>query len=488
MSFFTIDLPPGVYANGTAYSGKGRFNDANLWRWYSGEQRPVGGWISRTETHVTGAARAILAWKSNTNTPWAGIGTHTGLFSLSKSGIVADITPVGYQVGRADAKLGGGYGSGPYGGGVYGRARPSTTNVIEATVWSLDTWGQDLVGCTPSDQKLYEWVPGSATPAAPIANAPQARALVVTSDRILMALGAGNPRRVKWCDQENNTDWVPTAVNYAGEFDLQTAGRLLCGRRITGGTLLFTDVDVWLATFVGQPFVYSFTRAGSGGAISSQAVAVTDSLAVWMSQNDFKVYNAYVDSLDCDVHDKVFSDINLVQASKIFAVHVSAFGEVWWFYPSAESVEIDRYVVWNYRENHWNVGALARTCGIDRGVFQYPMMVDVEGAIWDHERGLDHGGLQPFAQTAPIELGQGDNVVSVREIIPDASSLGDVKVSFSTQFYPNGPETGFGPYSLTQRTDCRFTARQLKMRFTGEDGEDFRVGKFRLEGVAGGRR
>jgi hypothetical protein len=286
VSFFTIALPPGVYANGTVYSGKGRFCDANLWRWYSGEQRPVGGWMPRTETHVTGAARAILAWKSNTNTPWAGIGTHTGLFSLSKSGIVADITPVGYQVGRADAKLGGGYGSGPYGRGVYGRARPSTTNVIEATVWSLDTWGQDLVGCTPSDQKLYEWVPGSSSPAAPIANAPQARALVVTSDRILMALGAGNPRRVKWCDQENNTDWVSTAINYAGEFDLQTAGRLLCGRRITGGTLLFTDVDVWLATFVGQPFVYSFTRAGSGGAISAQAVAVTDSLAVWMSQNE----------------------------------------------------------------------------------------------------------------------------------------------------------------------------------------------------------
>lgn len=489
MSYFTIDLPPGVYANGTTYSAKGRFSSANLWRWFSGEQRPVGGWVLRTASAVSGKARAILAWKSNTNTSWAGIGTHTGLYSMSKSGIVANITPAGYQGGRADGALGGGYGSGPYGQGVYGRARTSTSDVIEATVWTLDTWGQNLIGCTASDQKIYEWVPGSAGPALVVANAPQARAIVVTSDRILMALGAGNPRRVKWSDRENNTVWTSTSTNYAGEFDLQTAGRLMCGKRITGGTLLWTDIDVWLASFLGQPLVYGFTRAGSGcGAISQQAVAVTDSLAVWMSQNGFWIYNAYVSSLDCDVHDYVFSDINLVQASKIYAVHISSFGEVWWFYPSAASLEIDRYVVWNYRENHWNIGQLSRLSGTDRGVFQYPLMVDNAGQIWDHERGLDHGGLQPYAETGPIEIGQGDNVFCVRQIIPDERTLGQVDVSFSTRFYPNGAATTYGPYSLSQRTDARFTARQANMRFTADDGADFRVGKFRLEGVLGGLR
>jgi hypothetical protein len=489
MSYITVALPPGVYANGTAYSGKGRFINANLWRWFSGEQRPVGGWALRTEDVVTGAARAILAWKSNANTPWAGIGTHSGLFSLSKSGAVTNITPVGYQSGRADAILGGGYGSGPYGQGLYGRARASTTDIIEATVWSLDTWGQNLVGCTATDQKIYEWPPGAASPAERIVNSPEARAIVVTADRIMMALGAGNPRRVAWCDQENNTVWTSTATNYAGNIDLQTPGNLMCGRRVTGGTLIFTDVDVWLASFVGQPFVYGFSRVESGcGVISQQAVVVANSRAAWMSQNGFWTYNGYIDPLECDVHDYVFSDINLVQASKIHAVHISAFGEIWWYYPSAASDEIDRYVVWNYRENHWNVGQLARLCASDRGVFRYPIKVDAAGQIWDHENGMDHGGARPFAETGPIEIGQGDNVFCVRQIIPDERSLGQVEVSFSAKFYPNGPATEYGPYGLSQRTDCRLTARQVDIRYTADDGEDFRVGSFRFDGVAGGLR
>ncbi|GGL48467.1 hypothetical protein [Caulobacter rhizosphaerae] len=489
MSYVTVDLPPGVYANGTPYSGKGRFINANLWRWYSGEQRPVGGWVLHTEATVSGKARAIIAWKSNTNTAWAGIGTHSGLYSMSKSGHVADITPVGYQGGRADASLGGGYGSLAYGTGVYGRARASTSDVIDATVWSLDTWGQNLVGCTASDQKIYEWPPGSASPAARITNSPEARAIVVTADRIIMALGAGNPRRVAWCDRENNTVWTSTAINYAGDFELQTVGRLMCGRRITGGTLLFTDVDVWLASFLGQPLVYGFTRVGSGcGIISQSAAVVTDSQAEWMSTNGFWSYNGFVSPLECDVHDLVFSDINLLQASKIHAVHISAFGEIWWFYPSAGSDEIDRYVSRNYRENHWSVGELTRLAATDRGVYRFPVMVDDVGRIWDHENGLNHGGARPFAETGPIEIGQGDNVFCVREIIPDERTLGQVEVSFTGRFYPNGPATAYGPYSLSQRTDCRLTARQVVVRYTADDGVDFRVGAFRFEGVAGGLR
>lgn len=489
MSYVTVSPPPGVFANGTAYSAKGRFISANLWRWYSQEQRPVGGWVLHTEEAVSGKARAIIAWKSNAGSSWAGIGTHTGLFSMSKSGIIRDITPTAYQGGRADAALGAGYGSLAYGTDLYGTARTSTSDILDATVWTLDTWGQNLVGVTATDQKIYEWAPGSASPAAPIANAPECRAIVVTAERVMMALGAGNPRRVEWCDQEDNTDWTPTETNYAGDFDLQTPGRLMCGRRVTGGTLLFTDVDVWLASFLGQPLIYSFTRVESGcGVISQQAVAVANNAATWMSQNGFWTYNGYISPLECDVHDYVFSDINLVQVSKIHAEHISAFGEVRWYYPSAASDEIDRYVVWNYRENHWNIGQLARLCATDRGVFRYPLAVDASGQIWDHERGLDHGGAQPYALTGPIEIGNGDNVLCVRQIIPDERTLGQVRVSFEAKAFPNGPTTTYGPYDLSQQTDCRLTARQVSIRYTADDGEDFRVGNFRFEGVLGGKR
>jgi hypothetical protein len=489
MAYFTVDIPPGVYANGTPYQAAGRYNGANLWRWFSGESRPVGGWVERSTTTLSGKARAILTWRDNSNNSWAGIGTHTNLYVMTKSGDVSDITPVVYVPGRPDAITGGGYGSGTYGSGTYGASVPSS-DVIDATVWTLDTWGENLVGCTPDDQRIYEWVPDTAFPAVQITGSPLARAVVVTEERIMMALGAdGNPRLVRNSDQQDNTTWTPTTTNYARDFTLQTVGRLMCGKKVNGGTLLMTDVDAWLATFLGFPLVYGYNKVGSGcGIISQQAIAVTESQAVWMSQNGFWIYNGYTQPLDCEVHDYVFSDLNFDQASKIYAVHVSAFGEVWWFYPSSESIEIDRYLIWNYRENHWSLGQVVRLCGTDKGVFNYPLMVDNGGQVWDHENGFDHDGINPLATTGPIQIGNGDQIIHVRKIVPDERSLGQVTVSFATKFYPMGSNTSYGPYSLTENTDARFTARQVQLTYTGEDGEDFRVGNFRIEGVPGGLR
>lgn len=489
MALFTLDIPPGVLRTGTEYGSKGRWYDANLWRWYSGEQRPVGGWSERSTTTVSGKARCLITYKDNGNSSWAGIGTHTGLYVMSKTGSVSNITPAGYTAGRPDAITGGGYGSGSYGFGIYGGPIPSS-DIIEATVWTLDTWGENLVGCTADDGVIYEWTPNPAAPALPIVNAPTARAIVVTEDRIMLALGADdNPRLIRNCDSQDNTDWTETTTNYARRFALQTPGRLMCGKRITSGTLIFTDVDVWLATFIGQPFVYGYSRQGTGcGVISQQAVAATSSQAYWMSQNGFWRYNGFTEPLVCDVHDYVFSDINLTQASKIYAVHVSAFGEVWWFYCSAASNEIDRYVTHSYRENHWSIGQLARLSGTDRGVFQYPLMIDNDGQVWDHEKGVDHGGIQPFARSGPVELGSGDNTVTIKQIIPDEKNAGDVNVTFLARFYPNAAQTTYGPYSLSSPTDCLFTARQVSVLYTGDDGADFRIGSFRYDAVSRGKR
>lgn len=489
MAYFSIAIPPGVYANGTTRQSAGRYNSANLMRWYSGEMRPVGGWAERSTSTVDGKARAIISWKDNSNTSWAGIGTHSNLYAMSRSGALSDITPVGYVVGRPNAVLGGGYGLGAYGAGSYGTARPSS-DIIEATVWTLDTWGEYLVGCTADDQNLYEWQLDTGTRAAIIANSPPARALSVTAENIMMALGAdNNPRLIRNSDIEDNTMWVEDPLNYARRYLLQTTGRLMCAKRVNGGQLILTDVDAWLATFIGQPFVYSYAKVGSGcGIISQQAIAVTDSQAVWMSQNGFWIFDGYTRPLASDVHDYIFSDINVVQASKVYSVHISAFGEVWWYYPSAASQEIDRYVMWNYRENHWSIGELARLSGTDRGVFQYPLMVDNDGQVWDHEYLYDHGGDVPFATTGPVEVGEGDNVVHVRKVVPDEDNLGDVTVTFQTKFYPMASNTTYGPYSLTANKDVRFTARQVQVTYTGTDGADFRIGNFRLEGVTGGLR
>jgi hypothetical protein len=124
----------------------------------------------------------------------------------------------------------------------------------------MDTFGQYLVACSSKDGRLLEWQLNTASDAAVIANAPiSCTGLVVTQERFIFALGAsGNPRRVAWCDQENNTLWTPAATNQAGDFELTTIGSLMCGKRIRGSTILFTDIDVHTATYIGPPFISSF--------------------------------------------------------------------------------------------------------------------------------------------------------------------------------------------------------------------------------------
>jgi hypothetical protein len=365
--------------------------------------------------------------------------------------------------------------------------------VEPATTWSLDTWGEYLIGCSDSDGKLYEWQLGFSTPtlAAAITNAPTGcQAVMSTAERFVFALGASsNPRLVKWCDQENNTVWTAAATNQAGDFELQTVGALKAGKKVRGINLLFTDVDVHTASYVGLPYVYSFEKAGSGcGLISSQAVAAIDTAAMWMSKSGFWMFDGYVKPLPCDVSDYVYQNLNYNQASKVYAVHNSKFGEIWWFYPSGASNEVDSYVTYNYRENHWNIGSMARTAGTDRGVYLNPLMVSSDGYIYEHEVGYAYDSGVLFAESGPLEIGQGDNVMSVRQVIPDEQTLGEVVVSFKTRNYPTSTESTYGPYSASQPTSVRFSGRLVKVIYTGNVLEDWRVGVSKLDAVAMGKR
>ena len=452
---------------------------------------PAGGAVNYSYAQAaSGKARAILTWKDNTLTTWAGIGTHSKLYAMNRSGQLYDITPGGFTAGIADASVGGGYGAGAYGVGAYGTPRADTTAVQDATVWTLDTWGQDLVGCTVDDGKIYEWALNTAVAAAQVANSPTARAVVVTEERFLFALGAeGVPRRVKWCDQENNIVWTAAATNQAGDFDLQTAGKLMMGRKTRGGTLLWTDLDVHLASYVGGTFVYAFSRLSeSCGAISQNCAATLDARAVWMGKSGFWLFNGFVQPLHCEVADYVFSDLNTQQSSKVACFVNSAFGEATWHYPSSGSQENDRYVSWNYRDNIWTIGSLARLSGADRGAFVYPLLMGSDGLTYEHEVGFDYGGAWPYLESGPFELGNGDSVMYARQLIPDDKTIGDVTATLKTKFYPDGAETSFGPYSLGSSTDVRFCGRSAKIRYTGARLVDWRVGVPRLELAEGGKR
>ena len=491
--YIPLKLPPGIYRNGTEYQSAGRWYDANLVRWYENTLRPMGGWRKRATGQMSGLCRGFITWRDNSANRFIAAGTHTKLYAMNEAGTLKEITPTGFTAGIADAVSKTGYGYSTYGSLAYGTARPDTGTITPATTWSMDTWGEYLVACSSSDGKLYEWQLGFTTPtlAAAITNAPTGnKALLVTQERILFALGAGgNPRKVQWCDQENNTQWTPAGDNLAGDYELATPGSLIAGKRVKGVNLLFTDVDVHTAQYVGAPFVYGFEKAGSGcGLISAQAVAAIDTAAIWMSKAGFWIYDGYVKPLPSDVSDYVFDNLNFNQASKVYAVHNSKFGEIWWYYPSNGSTENDSYVTFNYRENHWNIGLLARTAGADSGVFANPLMVSTDGFIYEHEVGFAYDSASLYAESGPVQLGNGDNIMSVRQVIPDEQTLGEAVVSFKTRNYPTGTQSTFGPYTAANPTSVRFSGRQVNVKVTGNTLADWRIGVMRLEAIPAGKR
>jgi hypothetical protein len=453
----------------------------------------MGGWRKRATGQMSGLCRGFITWRDNSANRWIAAGTHTKLYAMNEAGTLKEITPTGFTAGIADSLSKTGYGYSTYGTLAYGTARPDTGLITPATTWSMDTWGEYLIACSNADGKIYEWQLGFTTPtlAAAITNAPTGnKAILVTAERILFALGAGgNPRKVQWCDQENNTVWTPAGDNQAGDYELATPGTLLAGKRVKGVNLLFTDVDVHTAQYVGAPFVYGFEKAGSGcGLISAQAVAAIDTAAIWMSKSGFWIYDGYVKPLPSDVSDYVFGNINFNQASKVYAVHNSKFGEIWWYYPSSASNENDSYVTFNYRENHWNIGTLARTAGTDAGVFANPLAVSTDGFIYEHEVGFAYDSASLYAESGPVQLGNGDNIMSVRQVVPDEQTLGEAVVSFKTRNYPTGTQSTFGPYTAANPTDVRFAARQVNMKVTGAVLADWRIGVMRLDAIPSGKR
>lgn len=492
MPLIPLDIPAGQYRNGTDLQSAGRWRDGNLIRFHEGSLRPVGGWRQRGSVDIAGVVRSMLSWEDNSNSRRLAFGTHDKLFAMTAGNAVSDITPVGFNAGRVDATLSVGFGASTYGNQTYGTPRQDTATLLPATTWSLDNWGEYLVGATADDGKLYEWQLGSGVPAAQIANSPvNCSGLMVTEERFLFAFGAGgNPRKIAFSDKEDNTVWTPLATNEAGDIEIQTNGTILRGLRTRGQALILTDQDAHTATYQGPPFVYGFERVGTScGLIAPNAAVAVDMGVLWMGSRSFFAYSGgAVQELSGDVSDYVFSDFNTDQRSKVSAVVNSRWNEVWWFYPSGASTECDRYVVYDYAQNVWATGNLDRTAGVDSGVFRQPMWIGSDGVLYEHESGYSYSGATPFCETGPISLGVGDQVISVRQLIPDERNLGDVRATFKSRFYPTSDEREYGPFSMANPTSVRFTGRQVRMRVDGNQPADWRVGIMRLDAVPGGLR
>lgn len=505
MPLVPIVLQPGVYKNGTPYSGKSRWADSNLVRWKDGAIRVIGGWERRADGNGDAipalfadasveAVRNVIAWTDNLSTRHVVVGTNLGLYHISASGIVNDITPVGFTGGDKDSGLELGYGTFSYGVSTYGTPRTFAGAVpTPAATWAFSLWGETLLAQFRGDGPLYQWEIGDVT-ATSIATAPaEMQDIIVTDERIVMGIGSATEARlVQWSASEDNTDWTPADTNQAGSIVLAGTGPLLAMTQVMNEILIFSQNEVYAGRYIGPPYVYGFDRIGdNNGLISANAVVTTARFAMWAADRNFWIYDGSLNKLESDIIDFFFDDLSDTEYSKTYGFSLRAYNEVWWLYQSNDSTtgEPDSYVCYDYALKHWTKGKLSRSAAVDNAATFVPLMVSPDGLLYNHELVdvpiLD--GTAPYCETGPIELGQGDRQAYVDYLYPDELVAGDVTMTIKTQDMPNLGETSYGPYTLSSPTPVRARGRQFALRFEGR-AAGWRIGIMRANVKAGGNR
>lgn len=341
--------------------------------------------------------------------------------------------------------FGTGWGADAWGAGGWGEAADQAAEVSFGTIrlWSFDNYGEDLIGCA-SNNGIYYWdatnvndrmFPISELPGAVDTPTIATSVIVSDRDRHVLAFGtnpigesAQDPLLIRWSDQENAGDWRPTTTNTSGSIRLSSGSRIVSALSTRAETLVWTETTTYSLRYIGGVFVFSLESLAENTTCAGQnsPISVSD-VVYWMGQNTFYVYAGQVREIPCPVRDKVFLDINNDQRDKIHSGANVKENEVFWFYPSLNSNEVDKYVTYNYRDNIWYYGTLARTAWIDRGLAPNPIAAGLDGYLYYQDFGTDDGSTNPpgaidaFIESSPIEIGNGDRFTFIKRIIPDVS-------------------------------------------------------------------
>lgn len=410
----------------------------------------------------------------------------------------------------------------------WGAASDTEVSGTRLRLWSSDNFGQDLV-INPRDAAIYYWsnASGLSTRAVLLSSLPGAsdvptvsrQILVSDQDRKVIAFGCtdivtGQQDRllIRWSSTEDPANWTPLETNSAGGIRIPTGSEFMSAMETKQEILVWSDDSVHSLRYIGAPFEYSIARIGMTSLLAPNAVVAANDNIFWMGTNGFFQYDGRIVGLPCSVKDFVFNDINLNQAEKICSGSNMSFNEVWWFYPSANSTENDRYVMYNYNERAWSVGTLARTFWIDRGIEDYPRAASTDGYIYFHEIGQDDGSTNPYSpivayiESGPVEIGQGDQFGFAWRMIPDVdfrnSSAENPSVNFvlKAQDYSgsnfsqsqNNVTTRTATLPITQFTDqtyFRIRGRMLTLRIQSTGiGVAWRSGVPRIDIRQDGRR
>ena len=395
------------------------------------------------------------------------------------------------SIGRQEGAAGNGYGMDGYGTGTYGTVR-SDFIVLDARTWSIDQWGQYLLAQVRGGN-LYEWQLDNTARALVVSNAPTSNnAMFVTEEKHCVILGAGgDPMKVEWSDQDGNTVWTATDQNTAGGRRLVGGSKLLFGGRARRTNLIFSNTSVWSMTFLGGvgTGIFSFDQvaAGGSGIISPNAAAEIDGIFFWMGKNGFYMFDGVVRRIPNaeDIERFVLDNLAAVGDSQIYCVPNILFNEIWWFY--ATSGENSRYVKVNMKDWSWDVGALARTAGVDRDAFTLPIMTSDDRYLMDHESGTDDDGsaMNEFIESAPWDLADGETEMDIEQLWPDFHTItGTILVSMLTKPYPQGTELEENQSSITSSTetvDVRASGRQAAYKIQSTaTGTHWRAGTLKL--------
>ena len=334
-----------------------------------------------------------------------------------------------------------GWGAGGYGLGVFG---VGGTTIAPLRLWSQSNFGEDLIFSYRGGPLLY-WDASAGVLTRGVyvdslmgaSDVPEVVNVSLVSDinRFVFAFGCNDygssildPLLVRWSDQEDLTMWTPSATNQAGSLRFSRGTEIVAATQARQEVLVWTDTALYSLQYLGAPEVWGAQILGDNISIAGpNATVYANNIAYWMGRDKFYRYDGTVIPLPCDVRRYVFNDFNFEQYEQVFAGTNQAFNEIWWFYCSANSTQLNRYVVYNYVENLWYYGTLRRTAWIDAKLRDYPIAATYTRNLVYQEIGADCNEtgttfpINAYVVSAEFDLDDGDKFVLVNRVLPDVT-------------------------------------------------------------------
>ena len=328
------------------------------------------------------------------------------------------------------------------------------TGLSTGTVYYIRNYvsGVFNVSLTPSGSLITTTVAGSGTQyisnravnlntiAEATVDVPSIQNYITVSDiyRFVFAFGCNdyasttqNPLLVRWSDQENAADWTPSVTNQAGSLTLTRGSQIITALQTRQEVLVWTDSTLYSMQYLGYPLVWNAQLLGDNiSIIGENAAALASGVVYWMGRDKFYKYDGRVQTQNCDLREYVFNNFNSLQNEQVFASTNEGFNEVWWFYCSTNSTEVDKYVVYNYAEDIWFYGTMGRTAWLDSGILEFPLAATYTHNLVNHESGLDDNetavptAIESYITSSETDIDDGHNFVFIRRVLPDLTFRG----------------------------------------------------------------